>query len=117
MSLLSSDAFEFMNSDSICLEEGDIVNREDVYSDEFLNTIRASGIPNHLIRLKVGCSIILLRIYQSVEQSNNTRLIMTTIEKQVIEAKMIVGKNFRSQVLIRQMVLTPSDVIKFPVMF
>ena len=56
MSLLPGDSVEFMISDNICLDEDDIINREDVYLVEFLNTIKASGIPNHLIRLKVWLS-------------------------------------------------------------
>ena len=118
MSLLPGDSVEFMSSDSICPDEDDIVNREDVYSVEFVNSIKASGIPNHLIRLKVGCPIMLLmNIDQSVELCNGTRLIVTTIGKHVIEEKIIAGKNVGLKVLIPRMVFSPSDVTKFPIRF
>ncbi|KAL6584181.1 hypothetical protein OROMI_003470 [Orobanche minor] len=118
MSLLPGDATEFMSSDSIYPDEYDTVNRDDVYSVEFLNTIRTSGIPNHIIRLKVGCPIMLLRnIDQSVELCNGTRLIVTAIGKHVIEAKTIHGKNAGVKVFIPRMVLSPSDITKFPIKF
>lgn len=91
----------FMSSDNICPDEDDIVSREYVYFAEFLNTIRTSSIPNHLICQKVRCTIMLLgNIDQSVELCNGTRLIVTAIEKHVIEAKMIHGKNACTKVLI-----------------
>ncbi|KAL6543073.1 hypothetical protein OROHE_010593 [Orobanche hederae] len=118
MSLLPGDATEFMSSDSICPDEDDTVNREDVYSVEFLNIIRTSDIPNHIIRLKVGCPIMLLRnIDQSAELCNGTRLIVTAIGKHVIEAKTIHGKNAGVKVFIPRMVLSPSDITKFPIRF
>ncbi|KAL6530090.1 hypothetical protein OROMI_028735 [Orobanche minor] len=118
MSLLPKYATEFMSSDSICPDEDDTVNREDVYYVVFLNTIRTSGIPNHIIRLKIGCPIMLLRnIDQSVELYNGTRLIVTAIGKHIIEAKTIHEKNTGAKVFIPRMVLSPSDITKFPIRF
>lgn len=99
MSLLPGDSTEYLSSDSICPDEGDIVNREDVYSVEFLNSIKASGIPNHSIKLKVGCPIMLLRnIDQSAELCNGTRLIVTDLAQHVIQARMISGNNVGTKV-------------------
>ena len=118
MSLLPGDSIEFLSSDSICPDEDDTINREDVYSVEFLNTIRASGLPNHLIRLKIGCPIMLLRnIDQSAELCNGTRLMVSGIGKHVIRATMIAGKNSGQEVYIPRMDLTPSDLTKFPIRF
>ncbi|KAL6505766.1 hypothetical protein OROHE_023145 [Orobanche hederae] len=117
MSLLPEDATEFMSSDSICPDEDDTVNREDVYYVVFLNTIRTSGIPNHIIRLK-SCPIMLLRnIDKYVELYNGTRLIVTAIDKHIIEAKTIHEKNTGVKVFIPRMVLSPSDITKFPIRF
>ena len=118
MSLLPGESTEFLSSDSICPDEDDIVNREDVYSVEFLNDIKTSGIPNHIIRLKVGCPIMLLRnIDQSAELCNGTRLIVTSIGRHVIEAKTIHGKKPGRKVFIPHMILSPSDLTKFPIRF
>ena len=86
MSLLPGDATKFMSSDNICPNEDDTVNRDDVYLVEFLNTIRANSLHN-IIRLKIGCHIMLLRnIDQSAELHNGTRLIVTMIGKHFIYA-------------------------------
>ncbi|KAL6581065.1 hypothetical protein OROMI_006988 [Orobanche minor] len=82
MSLLPEDATEFMSSDSICPNEYDKVNREDVYYVVFLNTIRNSGIPNHIIRLKIDCY---------------------SIGKHIIEVKTIHEKNTGVKVFIPKM--------------
>ncbi|KAL6550086.1 hypothetical protein OROMI_020574 [Orobanche minor] len=106
ISLLPEDATEFMSPDSICPDEDDTVNREDVYYVVFLNTIRTYGIPNHIIRLKIGCPIMLLRnIDQSVELYNGTRLIVTAIGKHIIEAKTIHEKNTGVKVFIPRMII------------
>lgn len=49
MSLLPGDAIVFMSANVLCPNEDDIVNHEDVYSVEFLNTIKSE------------CPIMLLR--------------------------------------------------------
>ena len=118
MSKLPGDVTEYMSSDSICPDEGDTVDRDNVYSVEHLNTIRASGLPNHLIRLKVGCPIMLLRnIDQPAELCNGTRLIVTKLTPHIIEAQMMSGKNAGSRVYIPRMLLSPSDITKFPIRF
>ncbi|XP_057760314.1 uncharacterized protein LOC130980675 [Arachis stenosperma] len=59
--LLPGEEKSYLSADSIC--------GSDAYSDvdvdwitvEFLNQIRCSGLPNHLLKLKIGVPIILLR--------------------------------------------------------
>ncbi len=118
MSLLPGEVKEYMSADNICPDEQDPVRREDVYSVEFLNTIRASGLPNHLIRLKVGCPVMLLRnIDPSAQLCNGTRLIVTELGEKIIKAKTISGKNAGTTVYIPRMLLSPSDLTKFPIRF
>ena len=81
-----------------------------MYSVEYLNTIKLSGIPNHLIKLKVGVPIMLLRnIDQSEGLCNDTRLVVTRLLAHNIEAKIISGTNIGFRVLIPRLVLIPSD--------
>ena len=54
MSMLPGDAIEYLSSDSVCHDDGYIVDREDVYSVEFLKSIKVSGLPNHQIRWLVA---------------------------------------------------------------
>ena len=118
MGLLPGDAKEYLSSDSICADEADPVRREEVYSVEFLNTIRASGLPNHMIRLKVGYPVMLLRnIDPSAQLCNGTRLIVTELGEKCIQAKTISGRNPGTKVYIPRMRLSPSDQTKFPIRF
>ncbi|KAL6531912.1 hypothetical protein OROMI_028275 [Orobanche minor] len=118
MSKMSGEVVEYLSSDSICNTERDMADNEDVFSPEFLNTIKCSGLPNHVIRLKVGCLVMLLRnIDQARGLCNGTRMVVTKLGKQVIEASPISGKEKGQNVLICSMIMSPSDFTKFPIRF
>ncbi|KAL6494954.1 hypothetical protein OROGR_030873 [Orobanche gracilis] len=77
---MSSNERTYLSSDSICKEDGEINLDDDVYSVEYLNTIKCSGLPSHEIKLKKGCIIMLLRnIDPSNEMCNGTRIIVTKL--------------------------------------
>ncbi|XP_075076489.1 uncharacterized protein LOC142163134 [Nicotiana tabacum] len=83
---------------------------EHVHTPEFLNTIKCSRIPNHAITLKVGVPVMLLRnIDQSSGLCNGTRLIITRLGNQVIEAKVLSGNMDGEKIFIPKISLTPSD--------
>ncbi|KAL6557987.1 hypothetical protein OROMI_018337 [Orobanche minor] len=118
MSKMSGEVVEYLSSDSICKTEEDMTDNEDVFSPEFLNTIKCSGLPNHVIRLKVGCLVMLLRnIDQARGLCNGIRMVVTKLGKQVIEASPISGKEKGQNVLICHMIMSPSDFTKFPIRF
>ncbi|RZB68358.1 hypothetical protein D0Y65_038222 [Glycine soja] len=81
-SYLSLDTPYFVN------ENNDTPNI--VHTAEFFNTITTSRLSNHVLKLKVGVPIMLLRnLDQSVGLCNGTRMIVTKLGKYVIEAKVI----------------------------
>ncbi|XP_076958701.1 uncharacterized protein LOC143634544 [Bidens hawaiensis] len=81
-----------------------------LYSPDFLNGIKMSGMPNHRLLLKVGVPIMLLRnISQKKGLCNGTRLQVVSLGKRVIEAKVLSGTNIGFRTLIRRISLTPSD--------
>lgn len=83
----------------------------DVHSTEYLNTISSPGLPNHLLELKVGVPIMLLRnIDQNSGLCNGTRLILTRLGKFVLEGIVISSSNIGDKVYIARLSLTPSDV-------
>ncbi|XP_048498140.1 uncharacterized protein LOC125496662 [Beta vulgaris subsp. vulgaris] len=107
----------YWSSDAISKEEGNFGVHE-IYSNEFLNTIKCAGFPNHSIRVKVGAPVMLLRnIDQTSGLCNGTRLVVHHLGNRVIEATVISGSNVGAKVFIPRMTLTSSDSTKFPIRF
>ncbi|XP_010456594.1 PREDICTED: uncharacterized protein LOC104738054 [Camelina sativa] len=81
-----------------------------VLTPKFLNNIKVSRIPNHRIRLKVGCPIMLLRnIDARGGLMNGTRLQIKQMTEFVLEAIIITGDRVGDKVLILRILLTLSD--------
>jgi len=100
-----------LSADSTLSQNKDDDVIDDIHTPEFLNTIVASGIPNHKLRLKVGVPVMLLRnIDQRAALCNGTRLIITRTGKYVLEGKFVSGSNIGEKVFIPRLSLTPSDV-------
>ena len=79
-----------MSSDKLCKFDHTYSALEHVHTPEFLDTIKCSRVPNHSINLKVGVPVISLRnIDQTTVLCNGTRLIVTKLGNQVIEAKVL----------------------------
>ncbi|KAF8087309.1 hypothetical protein N665_0591s0013 [Sinapis alba] len=101
----------YLSSDSIDVLDRFSVN-DQALTPDFLNKIKASGLPNHSLRLKVGCPVMLLRNIDPVGGlMNGTRLQITEMYDFMIKAKVITwekGKIDRT-VLIPRLSITPSD--------
>ena len=54
---ISGEEKIYNSADSIDPSDTNSVNNEALSSD-FLNTIKVSGLPNHSLRLKVGCPVM-----------------------------------------------------------
>ncbi|CAA7032660.1 unnamed protein product [Microthlaspi erraticum] len=99
----------YLSSDSIDPSDVAAVNDE-ALSTEFLNSIRASGLPNHSLRLKIGCPVMLLINIDPIGGlMNGTRLQITQLADFMIEAKVITGEKTGEIVLIPRLLITPSD--------
>ena len=108
--LLPGEEFEFLSYDTICKSTDDADNVENLYSTKFLNTISCSGLPPHKLILKVGAPIMLLRnIDQRSDLCNGTRLQITRIGKNVIEATMLTPSKKNEKVLITRIDMNPSE--------
>ncbi|KAH9615625.1 hypothetical protein KSS87_013884 [Heliosperma pusillum] len=117
MSLIPNPEKVYLSSDEISKDEGNTEIHE-IYSTEFLNSIKCSGLPNHELKLKVGATIMLLRnIDQPRGLCNGTRLVVTNLGSRVIRATVLTGSNKGDRVHIARITLTPSDATKFPVRF
>ena len=75
-----------------------------------LNNIKFSDIPNHKLRFKVVCPVMLIRnIDQATGLFNRTRLTVDNLWKNFNGATVIAEKNVGEKVIIPRMNLVPSD--------
>ncbi|XP_074298853.1 uncharacterized protein LOC141629810 [Silene latifolia] len=117
LSLIHEEERIYLSSDEVSRDDR-TMGEPDLYSTEFLNSIKCSGLPNHELRLKVGAMVMLLRnIDQSRGLCNGTRLIVTNLGRRVISCTVLTGSHKGDRVHIARITLTPSDSSKFPVRF
>jgi hypothetical protein len=110
LDLIPGEEKTYLSYDSLCNARSDVNMPNDVHTPEVLNTIVASGVPNHKLRLKVGVPVMLLRnIDPASGLCNGTRLIITRMGRCVLQCKVITGSNIGHKVLIPRFSLTPSD--------
>ena len=67
--------------------EADAIN----YPTEFLNSLDVSGMPPHLLELKIGSVVTLLRNLDPPKLCNGTRLLIKNFINNVIEATILTG--------------------------
>ncbi|XP_065313483.1 uncharacterized protein LOC135922895 [Gordionus sp. m RMFG-2023] len=80
------------------------------YPTEFLNSLSISGLPPHKLLLKVGVPIILMHNLNSASGLNNgTKLIITSLLPNIIEAEFVSGSFLSTKVLIPIINLIPTD--------
>ena len=82
----------------------------DSYPLEFLHSLTPSGMPPHLLNLKVGAVAMLLRNL-NIQQGlcNGTRLLIRRLHRNVINAEVLLGTHAGKRVLIPSVILAPSD--------
>ncbi|XP_056859714.1 uncharacterized protein LOC130508302 [Raphanus sativus] len=99
----------YMSADSI--DPIDKCSRNDeALGPDFLNKIKVPGLPNHILRLKVGCPAMVLRnINPSVGLMNGTRVQITQLMDFMVQARIITGEKVGKTVYIPRLLITPSD--------
>ncbi|KAF8092050.1 hypothetical protein N665_0426s0008 [Sinapis alba] len=99
----------YISADSIDPIDKSSLNDEALGPD-FLNKIKVSGLPNHSLRLKVGCPVMVLRnINPAVGLMNGTRLQIIQLMDFMVKAKIITGEKVGATVYIPRLLITPSD--------
>ncbi|GBM42718.1 hypothetical protein AVEN_219163-1 [Araneus ventricosus] len=88
---------EFMPGNETIYKAVDTIISEDpqdqlTFPEEFLNSLTPTGLPPYELKLKMGCIIMLLRnLAPSKGLCNGTRLIVTKLQQNIIQAKSIDG--------------------------
>ncbi|XP_074266201.1 uncharacterized protein LOC141588669 [Silene latifolia] len=117
LSLIDGQARLYLSFDEMSKDDA-AIGEPNLFSTEFLNSIKCIGLPNHELRLEIGVMVMLLRnIDQSRGLCNGTRLIVTVLGARVIRCTVLTGSHKGDQVHIARITLTPSDSSKFPVRF
>jgi len=60
MSLIPGEEKEYLSSDYVCRSGENSNIQSEWFTTEFLNGIKSSGIPNHWLKLTVGCPVMLM---------------------------------------------------------
>nr|XP_043624138.1 ATP-dependent DNA helicase RRM3-like [Erigeron canadensis] len=98
----------YYSVDSICPTDDCDVFDELPYTSDIPNAV--SGVPRHILTLKVGVPVMLLRnIDQANGLCNGTRMQIRKLDEHDIEAKVITGSHSGNIVHIPRMKLIPSD--------
>ncbi|KAL9811986.1 putative DNA helicase Pif1, P-loop containing nucleoside triphosphate hydrolase [Arabidopsis thaliana] len=107
--LITSKEFTFLSLDS--LDPADIGGRNNpALTPDFLNSVKFSGLPNHKLRLKIGCLMMLLRNIDPIGgHMNGTRLRITQMGPFILQAMILTGDKANNLVLIPRLKPTPSN--------
>ena len=104
----------YLSSDCISKASTYVETHGSLYSTKFLNSLKFAGIPNHELCLKLGCVIMLMRnISQANWLCNGTRLIITQIQSNILEAMIISGSSIGDKVYIPRITMSMQDA-KWP---
>jgi ATP-dependent DNA helicase PIF1 len=100
----------YSSADSVDLTDDSNTDQPQLYSPEFLRSLKIPGLPPGELRLKVGVPIILLRnLNPSEGLCNGTRLICRGLYSKVINTEIITGPHVGNRTFIPWISLTPSD--------
>ncbi|GBM85913.1 hypothetical protein AVEN_222423-1 [Araneus ventricosus] len=94
---INNKVLEFMPGNETVYKAVDMIMSEDpqdqlTFPEEFLNSLTPTGLPPYELNLKIGCIIMLLRnLAPSKGLCNGTRLIITKLQQNIIQAKSIDG--------------------------
>ena len=100
----------YPSADLADLIENNNTQQSQVYSPEFLRSLKIPDLSPDKLKLKIGVPIILLRnLNPSEGLCNGTRLIVHGLQSKVIDAEIITGSYIGKRVFIPQITLSPSE--------
>ncbi|GFW47945.1 ATP-dependent DNA helicase [Trichonephila clavipes] len=91
------------------------------YPVEFLNSLELSGVPTHKLQLKLNVPVMLMRNQNSPLLRNGTRLRITKLGQNILDATILTGVGKGKSVIVPQIPIIPTDLpfqfkrVQFPV--
>lgn len=80
------------------------------FPTEYLNTLQLSSIPPHVLELRIGCPIMLIRNLDIRNGFvNGSRYIVTGLGERVIEAMVATGPHYGKVLMIPRIIFKPED--------
>ncbi|XP_026439764.1 uncharacterized protein LOC113338595 [Papaver somniferum] len=100
----------FLSFDSISPQSYDFENAELLYNQEYLNSQKLSGLPNHVLRLKLNVPVMLTRNKNTrAGLCNGKTLIVTRIMARTIQVKIITGSAAGKSAVVSRIVIQPTE--------
>ena len=100
----------YLSADTMVEVEGRETSQDMLYTTEYLNTLKFAGLPNPSLELRVGAPIMLLRnLDQSIGLCNGTRLIISRLGQQTLEADVVTGTNAGKRVFIPRIMMSTAE--------
>nr|GEX03286.1 hypothetical protein [Tanacetum cinerariifolium] len=99
----------YLSCDSVDKTKRNAAIDQSIFSPEFINGLKFSGILNHMLTLEVGVAIMLRNIDQPNGLCNRTRLQVLKLTRTSISAQIINGTHFGKKVIIPRLRITPFD--------
>ncbi len=85
LDLIDGEKTVYTSADEIQKDE---YNENEIYPQEFINTVTPNGMPPHLLNLKINCVVILLtNLNHQIGLCNGTRLIVKKLLNHIIVAE------------------------------
>jgi ATP-dependent DNA helicase PIF1 len=110
MERIPGEFISYPSADSISLPEDRTIEQPQLYSPEFLRSLKIPELPPGELKLKIGVPIILLRnLNPSEGLCNGTRLICRGFQSKVIDAEIITGSHMGKCVFIPRITLLSSE--------
>jgi ATP-dependent DNA helicase PIF1 len=102
---------EFPGQEKIYMSVDTTLSDDDAvqYPTELLNSLELSGMPPHVLKLKPGAPIIILRSLEPPKITNGTRCVVIRLHNNVIEATISCGPYIGEMVLLPRIPLISNE--------